>query len=79
MSLDVICKYIDGCHMILYYHDLIDAYGYLSVWLSASTFLASRYMAPLLVKRPDDLVIYKVEDGKPVDPSPSVPRGVSYL
>jgi Class II Aldolase and Adducin N-terminal domain len=73
VSLDVIRKYINGCH-ILHYYDLVDAYGHLSVRLSASTFLMSRYMAPALVAWPDDLVIYNVEDGEPVDPS--APRGV---
>lgn len=49
-------------------------YGHLSARLSASTFLVSRYMAPVLVAWPNDLVIYKVEDGESVDP-----KGVSYL
>ena len=75
VSPDLIRKYIDGCH-ILHYYDLVDAYGHLSVRLSASTFLMSRYMAPALVAWPSDLVIYKVADGEPVDPN--APRGVSY-
>src|ERR1700691_4546466 len=75
VSPDLIRKYIDGCH-ILHYHNLIDAYGHLSVRLSASTFLMARYMAPALVASPDDLVVYKIEDGEPVDPN--APRGMSY-
>jgi len=74
VSPDLIRKYIDGCH-ILHYHNLIDAYGHLSVRLSASTFLMARYMAPALVASPDDLVVYKTEDGEPVDPN--APRGFS--
>src|ERR1700683_2187876 len=76
VSPDLIRKYIDGCH-ILHYYDLVDAYGNFSVRLSASTLRISRYMAPALVARPDDLVVYKVEDGEPVDPN--APRGMSYI
>jgi len=76
VSPDLIRKYIDGCH-ILHYYDLVDAYGHLSVRLSPSTFLMSRYMAPALVAWPEDLVVYKVEDGEPVDPN--APRGMSYI
>ena len=65
-------KFIDGCHM-LHKHDLVDAYGHLSVRLSNSTFLMSRYLAPALVTSTEDLVIYKVEDGQPV--KTDAPRG----
>ncbi|OAP54240.1 hypothetical protein AYL99_11341 [Fonsecaea erecta] len=67
-------KYIDGCHM-LHQHDIVDAYGHLSVRLSHSTFLMSRYLAPALVASIDDLVIYNVEDAQPV--KPDAPRGFS--
>lgn len=65
---ELLRKYIDGAH-ILHHYDLVDAYGHLSVRLSSVTFLMSRYMAPALVASPDDLVIYKVEDGEPVGPN----------
>ncbi|KIW82631.1 hypothetical protein Z517_05658 [Fonsecaea pedrosoi CBS 271.37] len=67
-------KYIDGCHM-LHQHDLVDAYGHLSVRLSSWTFLMSRYLAPALVASLEDLVIYKIEDAQPV--KPDAPRGFS--
>jgi ribulose-5-phosphate 4-epimerase/fuculose-1-phosphate aldolase len=63
---DLLRKYVDGCH-ILHHYGLVDAYGHLSVRLSSTTFLMSRYMAPALVASSDDLVIYKVEDGEPVN------------
>lgn len=65
---ELLRKYIDGCH-ILHQHDLVDAYGHLSMRLSSSTFLMSRYMAPALVASPDDLVIYKIVDGEPLNPN----------
>jgi ribulose-5-phosphate 4-epimerase/fuculose-1-phosphate aldolase len=65
---ELLRKYIHGCH-ILHHYDLVDAYGHLSVRLSRSTFLMSRYMAPALVASPDDLVIYKAADGEPVNPN----------
>ncbi|KIW62326.1 hypothetical protein PV04_10507 [Phialophora macrospora] len=67
-------KYVDGCHM-LHQHNLVDAYGHLSVRLSKSTFLMSRYLAPALVASMEDLVIYSIEDGQPV--RPDAPRGFS--
>jgi hypothetical protein len=66
-------RYVDGCHM-LHQHNLVDAYGHLSVRLSKSTFLMSRYLAPALVASMEDLVIYRIEDGQPV--SPDAPRGM---
>ena len=66
-------RYIDGCHM-LHQHDIVDAYGHLSVRLSISTFLMSRYLAPALVASSDDLVIYNIEDGQPV--RSDAPRGM---
>lgn len=69
---ELLRKYIDGCH-ILHHHGLVDAYGHLSVRLSASTFLMSRYLAPALVASVDDLVIYRVENGQPV--ATDAPRG----
>jgi hypothetical protein len=66
-------KYVDGCHM-LHQHNLVDAYGHLSVRLSNSTFLMSRYLAPALVSRVEDLVIYRISDGQPV--RADAPRGV---
>lgn len=65
-------KYVDGCHM-LHQHNLVDAYGHLSVRLSKSTFLMSRYLAPALVAEMEDLIIYQTEDGQPV--RPDAPRG----
>jgi hypothetical protein len=65
---ELLRKYITGCH-VLHHHGLVDAYGHLSVRLSASTFLMSKYLAPALVASPEDLIIYKVEDGEPADPN----------
>jgi hypothetical protein len=65
VSEELLCKYIHACH-ILHYHDLVDAYGHISVRLSPSTFLMSRYLAPPLVASTGDLVVYKVEDGEAV-------------
>ncbi len=72
---DLIRKYIDGCH-ILHYYNLVDAYGHLSVRLSDTTFLMSRYLAPALVASADDLVIYTVDGAEPLGPNP--PRGVLF-
>lgn len=71
---DLIRKLITGSH-VLDHHKLVDAYGHISVRLSDSTFLMSRYLAPALVSSADDLVIYKVEDGEPV--YPNAPRSMS--
>lgn len=69
-------KYVDSCHM-LHQHNLVDAYGHLSVRLSKSTFLMSRYLAPALVASVEDLVIYQIEDGQPV--KSDAPRGMMVL
>ena len=73
VSEELLCKYIHACH-ILHYHDIVDAYGHISVRLSTSTFLMCRYLAPALVASIEDLVIYKVEDGEAV--AAEAPRGV---
>lgn len=73
VSDELLCKYIHSCH-ILHYHDLVDAYGHISVRLSPSTFLMCRYQAPALCASKKDLVVYKVEDGQPV--APDAPRGL---
>lgn len=70
---ELLCKYIHACH-ILHNHGLVDAYGHISVRLSPSTFLMSRYMAPPLVSSRKDLVVYKVEDGEAV--AADAPRGM---
>lgn len=74
MDLDphLLRKYITACH-ILHFHDLVDAYGHISVRLSPTTFLMSRYLAPALVASPADLVIYSIENAEPQGPNP--PRG----
>jgi hypothetical protein len=69
-------KYITACH-ILHLHDLVDAYGHISVRLSPTTFLMSRYLAPALVASPADLVIYSVDNAEPLISNP--PRGMSLL
>jgi hypothetical protein len=69
---DLIRKFIHGCH-ILHYHGLVDAYGHLSVRLSSSAFMMSRYLAPALVSSADDLVLYEVETGEAIDKN--APRG----
>ena len=66
--------YIHGCH-IMHHHQVVDAYGHLSVRLSPSVFLMCRYMAPALVASRDDLVIYSVDTGEALDAS--APRGFS--
>lgn len=66
-------KYITACH-ILHFHDLVDAYGHISVRLSPTTFLMSRYLAPALVAAPADLVIYSIDNAEPLIANP--PRGV---
>ena len=48
-------KYITACP-ILHFHSLVDAYEDISVRLSPTTFLMSRYLAPALVAPPADLV-----------------------
>jgi hypothetical protein len=65
-------KYITACH-ILHFYDLVDAFGHISVRLSSTTFLMSRYLAPALVASPADLVIYSIENAEPQGPNP--PRG----
>jgi hypothetical protein len=60
---ELIRKYVHGCH-ILHYYDIVDAYGHLSVRLSESVFMMSRYMAPALVSSADDMVLYDVESGE---------------
>jgi hypothetical protein len=65
-------KYITACH-VLHHHELVDAYGHISVRLSATTFLMSRYLAPALVASPSDLVIYSVGNAEPQ--GPNKPRG----
>ncbi|KAJ5609955.1 hypothetical protein N7510_006674 [Penicillium lagena] len=74
VSKELLHRYIDGCH-ILHHYGLVDAYGHLSVRLSASTFLMSRYLAPALVASVGDLVIYRIKDGQPV--AAESPRGFS--
>jgi hypothetical protein len=73
ISSDLLRKYVDGCH-ILHFYGIVDAYGHLSVRLSDSTFLMSRYLAPALVATSDDLVIYDIESGEPVNHD--APRGM---
>ena len=72
VSEELLLKYIHACH-ILHNHGIVDAYGHISVRLSPSTFLMSRYIAPPLVTS-KDLVIYKVEDGEAV--AAAAPRGL---
>ncbi|CAK7218472.1 hypothetical protein SEUCBS140593_003555 [Sporothrix eucalyptigena] len=67
-------KYILGCH-IIHHHKVVDAYGHLSVRLSESVFLMCRYMAPALVARREDLVLYSVDTGESLQDN--APRGFS--
>ncbi|KAK4076378.1 hypothetical protein Trihar35433_2938 [Trichoderma harzianum] len=73
-ELELIRKYIHGCH-ILHYYNVVDAYGHLSVRLSESVFMMSRYMAPALVSSTDDMVLYNVETGEALQKD--APRGFS--
>lgn len=66
--------YIHGCH-IMHHHQVVDAYGHLSVRISPTVFLMCRYMAPALVSNHDDLVLYSVDSGKALDSKS--PRGFS--
>ncbi|KAI5461873.1 class II aldolase and Adducin N-terminal domain-containing protein [Mariannaea sp. PMI_226] len=71
---EILRKYVYGCH-ILHYHGIVDAYGHLSFRLSDSVFLMCRYMAPALVSSKEDMVIYKVENGEPIQQD--APKGFS--
>lgn len=73
ISEDLLCTYVYACQ-ILHYHNVVDAYGHISVRLSPSTFLMCRYQAPGLVTSTKDLVVYKIEDGQPV--AADAPRGL---
>ncbi|KAK4198383.1 class II aldolase and Adducin N-terminal domain-containing protein [Triangularia verruculosa] len=62
--------FISALH-ILHYHDVLDAYGHLSVRnpLMRDTFIMSRNMAPALVSGADDLITLTVDGARPTDPS----------
>ena len=62
--------FISGCH-ILHYHNIVDAYGHLSVRhpFKSGVFIMSRYIAPGTISSPADLIEYHVENAEPVDPS----------
>ncbi|KAL1888587.1 hypothetical protein Sste5346_009456 [Sporothrix stenoceras] len=66
--------YIHGCH-IMHHHQVVDAYGHLSIRISPTIFLMCRYMAPALVSSRDDLVLYSVDTGEALDSN--APRGFS--
>ncbi|CAG7998749.1 unnamed protein product [Penicillium olsonii] len=59
---------ISGCH-ILHYHQILDAYGHLSVRhpTRPDVFLLPKNAAPANVKSPDDIVQYYVSDASAVD------------
>ena len=63
---------IVGNH-ILHYHDVLDAFGHISVRhpFKPDVFLMSKDAAPGTVSSPADLVEYSVEDARPVDPNAS--------
>ncbi|KAL7786223.1 class II aldolase and Adducin N-terminal domain-containing protein [Trichoderma ceciliae] len=71
---EVIRKYVYGCH-ILHRYNIVDAYGHLSVRLSESVFMMSRYMAPALVSSADDMVLYDIESGEAL--RKDAPKGFS--
>ncbi|KAM0471803.1 hypothetical protein ACHAPX_009196 [Trichoderma viride] len=71
---ELIRKYIHGCH-ILHYYNIVDAYGHISVRLSESVFMMSRYMAPALVSSAQDMVLYDVESGEAL--KKDAPKGFS--
>lgn len=73
---ELIRKYVDGCH-ILHYHNIVDAYGHISVRLSESVFMMSRYMAPALVSSAQDMVLYDVESGEAL--KKDAPKGLPPL
>ena len=62
-------KLITANH-ILHYHDVVDAYGHISVRHpnKPDVYIMCGYMAPGVVSSPADLIEYYVEDGATVDP-----------
>lgn len=70
---ELIRKYVHGCH-ILHYYNIVDAYGHISVRLSESVFMMSRYMAPALVSSAQDMVLYDVESGEAL--KKDAPKGI---
>ncbi|KAK8034693.1 arad-like aldolase/epimerase [Apiospora rasikravindrae] len=68
-------KLINGSH-ILHHHNVLDAYGHLSVRhpTKPDVFILSRDTAPATVASSRDLVEYWVKDAAPVDPG-HAPKG----
>jgi hypothetical protein len=73
---ELIRKYVHGCH-ILHYYSIVDAYGHISVRLSESVFMMSRYMAPALVSSAQDMVLYDVDSGEAL--KKDAPKGLHHI
>lgn len=75
MSLDDLWRGLVTASHILHYHDVLDAYGHISVRNpdNADTFYMPRNLAPALISTVDDIVEYKVEDASAVEEN--APRG----
>jgi ribulose-5-phosphate 4-epimerase/fuculose-1-phosphate aldolase len=60
--------YITACH-ILHHHNILDAYGHLSVRhpTNSSLFIMARYLPAALISSPTDLLEYRVSDAEPAD------------
>ncbi|KAK8003080.1 glycoside hydrolase family 47 protein [Apiospora arundinis] len=69
-------KLISGSH-ILHHHNILDAYGHLSVRhpFKPDVFILSRDAAPATITSPRDLVEYWVKDASPVDGEDRAPKG----
>ncbi|KAB2570194.1 Decarboxylase tropJ [Lasiodiplodia theobromae] len=71
MSLTETLRLLITANHILHYHDIVDGFGHVSVRNphDPSTFYMSAMIPPALVKSPDDLVLYYVDNGTSVDPN----------
>ncbi|EMD00123.1 hypothetical protein BAUCODRAFT_64075 [Baudoinia panamericana UAMH 10762] len=69
MSKELFSTLITANH-ILHYHNVVDAYGHISVrnTQDTSTFFISKSLAPALVSSRDDIEEYRVSDASPVNP-----------
>jgi ribulose-5-phosphate 4-epimerase/fuculose-1-phosphate aldolase len=75
LSLDDLWRGLITASHILHYHDVLDAYGHISVRNpdNPETFYMPRNLAPALISTVDDIVEYKVEDASAVEKN--APKG----
>jgi len=66
----VLCDLITANH-ILHHHKVVDAFGHVSVRHPTNplVYIMCGYIAPALVSRSEDLILYHVSDSSPVDPN----------